>query len=105
MKFQTRGGGRRQARETRSFDPIDSAPEAPLGFAASPLVAPMHGAFYLDDDLLRGQGLELETLRDRTVRAREALRGVRQRDGAFALARLGGSEPDLKAPPRREGSR
>lgn len=70
-------------------------------FAASPLTAPMHGAFYLDDDLLEGQppGLSgLRGLHERTARAREAMTSLLERDSARRLARLGGSEPDLDVP-------
>lgn len=75
-------------------------------FAASPLQAPMHGAFYLDDDLLAGGQQGLGGLRERTARVREALTDLMERDSARQLARLGGSEPDLggaanDAPPRR----
>ena len=62
-------------------------------FAASPLHAPMHGAHYLDDDLLSG---ERPGLHERAVRAREAIINRVERDGARRLARLGGSEPDLQ---------
>src|SRR5580765_4783710 len=72
--------------ERREFAP----PSAPA-FAASPLSAPMHGAFYLDDDLLKGQRLAPQALHECSIRAREAFRGVQQRDSAYALARLGGT--------------
>ena len=61
-------------------------------FAASPLRAPMHGALYLDDDLLEG---EAPGLRERTNRVREAMASMIERDSARRLARLGGSDPDL----------
>lgn len=64
-------------------------------FAASPLRAPMHGAFYLDDDLLEGRQQGLGGLRERTARVREAMTTMIERDSARRLARLGGSEPDL----------
>jgi len=65
-------------------------------FAASPLHAPMHGAHYLDDDLLSGERPGLTGLHERTVRVREAIINRVERDGARRLARLGGSEPDLQ---------
>ena len=55
----------------------------------------MHGAFYLDDDLLEGQQVGLGGLRERTARVREAMTRMIERDSARRLARLGGSEPDL----------
>ena len=66
-------------------------------FAASPLRAPMHGAFYLEDDLLDGQQQGLDGLRERTARVREAMVRMIERDSARRLARLGGSEPDLES--------
>jgi len=59
----------------------------------------MHGAFYLDDDLLQREqpGLTgLTDLRERTARVREAMTSLIERDSARRLARLGGSEPDLQ---------
>lgn len=76
------------------------APREQASFAASPLHAPMHGAFYLDDDLLKGQKQGLGGLRERTARAREAMTNLIERDSARRLARLGGSEPDLDLPAR-----
>jgi hypothetical protein len=65
----------------------------------------MHGAFYLEDDLLEDLQQGPEGLRERTARAREAFQKVRQRAGGRQLALLGGSEPDLNlsmnAPARR----
>jgi hypothetical protein len=55
----------------------------------------MHGAFYLDDDLLEGRQQGLGGLRERTLRVREAMTRMIERDSARRLARLGGSEPDL----------
>jgi hypothetical protein len=78
----------------------------PAGFAASPLDARMYGAAYLDDDLLETDPLRGYLLRDVTPRAegarsmsrvREALSELIARECARRLARLGGTEPDLKA--------
>lgn len=96
MTFLT-SGKRRKFRQIGPTRPVRTAPAESPSFAASPLSAPMHGAFYLDDDLLDGHR-GLEGLHERTARAREAFRGVRQRDSAQTLAQLGGSEPDLQMP-------
>ena len=56
----------------------------------------MHGAHYLDDDLLAGERPGLTGLHERTIRTREAIVSRVERDGARRLARLGGSEPDLQ---------
>ncbi len=54
----------------------------------------------LDDALLaQAQGLTGTT--DTSSLVDEALRALIEREGARQLSRLGGSEPDLKAPPRR----
>ncbi|HZZ36172.1 MAG TPA: type II toxin-antitoxin system VapB family antitoxin [Caulobacteraceae bacterium] len=62
--------------------------------------APMRTTLALDDDLLdRAQGLT--GLKEKSALVREALRALIERESARRLARLGGSEPDLVAPPRR----
>jgi Arc/MetJ family transcription regulator len=54
----------------------------------------------LDDDLLR-DAQQLTGLGERTALLREALKALIERESASRLARLGGSEPDLRPIPRR----
>ena len=54
----------------------------------------------LDDDLL-DRASELTGLREHSSLLREALTALIERESARRLARLGGTEPDLLAPPRR----
>ena len=54
----------------------------------------------LDDDLVR-IAQEFTGVAEKTALLREALKALIERESARRLARLGGSEPDLKAPPRR----
>ena len=77
----------------------------PAGAAASPFDARMYGAAYLDDDLLETDPLRGYLLRDVTpaadrgrsmARVREALSELIARECARRLARLGGTEPELK---------
>jgi len=77
----------------------------PEGASVSPLDARMYGAAYLDDDLLETDPLRGYLLRDVTPRAdrarsmarvREALSELIARECARRLARLGGTEPELK---------
>jgi Arc/MetJ family transcription regulator len=54
----------------------------------------------LDDELL-AEAQDLTGLKEKSSLIREALKALIERESARRLARLGGSEPDLKAPPRR----
>jgi Arc/MetJ family transcription regulator len=54
----------------------------------------------LDDELLH-RARELTGLEEKSALVREALTALIQRESARRLARLGGTEPDLAAPPRR----
>jgi len=54
----------------------------------------------LDDDLVARAG-QLSGLSERTALLREALTALIERESARRLAKLGGSEPKAKAPPRR----
>jgi Arc/MetJ family transcription regulator len=54
----------------------------------------------LDDDLLI-DAQHLTGLGERTALLREALKALIERESARRLARLGGSEPDLRSIPRR----
>ena len=60
----------------------------------------MRTTLALDDDLVAVAG-ELTGLREKPALVREALKALIERKSARRLARLGGSAPDLKAPPRR----
>jgi hypothetical protein len=53
------------------------------------------------EDRLFAQAGEMLGTNDRGSIVREALHGLIQREAARRLARLGGSMPDLQAPPRR----
>jgi metal-responsive CopG/Arc/MetJ family transcriptional regulator len=54
----------------------------------------------LDDDLLR-QAEQLSGIPERSRLLREALQALVARESARRPAQLGGSEPQLKMPPRR----
>ncbi len=54
----------------------------------------------LDDDLL-AQAEAYTGLKERSALVREALKALIERESARRLARLGGTEPDLKTVPRR----
>ncbi|MEX1163892.1 MAG: type II toxin-antitoxin system VapB family antitoxin [Nitriliruptor sp.] len=60
----------------------------------------MRTTIALDDELL-AEAQRLTGTRERTVLIREALGALIERESARRLARLGGSEPDLEAIPRR----
>ena len=66
-------------------------------------VREMRTTINIDDDLL-AKAAKLVGPIDRTAIVREALVALIQRESAKRLARLGGSEPDLKLPPRRRGA-
>lgn len=59
----------------------------------------MRTTLALDDDLLR-KAEAITGLREKSALVREALKALIERESARRLARLGGSEPDLVAPPR-----
>ena len=63
----------------------------------------MRTTLAIDDDLL-AKAQEFTGLREKSSLVREALKALIERESARRLARLGGSEPDLKAPPRRRSS-
>jgi Arc/MetJ family transcription regulator len=54
----------------------------------------------LDDELV-AEAQSLTGLTEKSVLVREALKALIERESARRLARLGGSEPGLKAPSRR----
>ena len=56
------------------------------------------------DDALVAQAQELSGLNEKPALLREALRALIERESARRLARLGGSQPDLRPIPRRRAS-
>ncbi len=64
----------------------------------------MRTTLALDDDLL-AEAQELTGLREKSGLVREALKALIERESARRLARLGGSEPNLQAAPRRRDER
>lgn len=60
----------------------------------------MRTTLALDDELLEA-AQAYTGLREKSAVVREALRALIERESARRLARLGGSEPDLTAAPRR----
>lgn len=60
----------------------------------------MRTTIIIDDDLL-AKAIELAGPLDRTAMVREGLKAFIERESAKRLARLGGTEPNLKAAPRR----
>lgn len=60
----------------------------------------MRTTIALDDDLV-AQAQAFTGLSEKSSLVREALKALIERESARRLARLGGSEPRLKAPPRR----
>ena len=61
----------------------------------------MRTTLALDDDLL-GKAQAISGVREKSALVREALKALIERESARRLARLGGSEPDLAVPPRRQ---
>ena len=53
------------------------------------------------DDKLLAEAQEYTGLREKSALVHEALKALVQREAGRRLARLGGSMPNLKAPPRR----
>jgi Arc/MetJ family transcription regulator len=63
----------------------------------------MRTTIALDDELV-AKAADLTGLRQKADLVREALRALIERESARRLARLGGSEPKVKPPPRRRSS-
>ncbi|MEE2717483.1 MAG: type II toxin-antitoxin system VapB family antitoxin [SAR324 cluster bacterium] len=61
----------------------------------------MRTTLNIDDELLT-QAQQITGMAEKTALVREGLRALIQRESARRLARLGGSEPQLKAIPRRQ---
>ena len=64
----------------------------------------MRSNISLDDELV-AQALAFTGLDDNSLLVREALKALIERESSRRLARLGGSERNLKAPPRRRTSK
>ena len=64
----------------------------------------MRTTLALDDELLE-RAQAYTGLREKSALVREALRALIERESARRLARLGGSEPDVTAAPRRRPKR
>lgn len=60
----------------------------------------MRSTFTIDDELL-DKAKEFSGLSNTNEVVREALTALVQREAARRLAKLGGSQPGLKVPPRR----
>ncbi len=60
----------------------------------------MRATLALDDDLV-AEAQEYTGLTEKSALVREALKALIQRESARRLAKLGGSEPGLRTPPRR----
>ena len=63
-------------------------------------VSTMRTTLALDDELL-AQARDFTGLQEKSALVREALKALIERESARRLARLGGSEPRLRAVPRR----
>lgn len=61
---------------------------------------PMRTTLNIDDQLLE-EAQRLTGVSEKAALVREGLRALIERESARRLARLGGSEPDLRKPPRR----
>ena len=64
----------------------------------------MRTTIALDDDLV-AQAQAFTGHSEKSSLVREALKALIERESARRLARLGGTEPKLKAPPRRRTDR
>ena len=62
--------------------------------------ADMRTTIALDDELV-AKAQAFTGLQEKSVLVREALKALIERESARRLARLGGSDPGAKAPPRR----
>lgn len=60
----------------------------------------MRTTLTLDDELV-AEAQALTHLKEKSALVREALKALIERESARRLARLGGTEPDIVAPPRR----
>jgi Arc/MetJ family transcription regulator len=63
----------------------------------------MRTTIALDDELV-AEAQAFTGLKEKSALVREALKALIERESARRLARLGGSEPDLEAAPRRRST-
>jgi Arc/MetJ family transcription regulator len=56
------------------------------------------------DDALLAEAQALTGLSEKSALVREALKALMERESARRLARLGGSDPKAKSPPRRQST-
>ncbi len=75
-----------------------------LAFEPAKRVETVRTTINLDDELL-AKAIKLTGPIDRTAVLSEALKALIERETAKRLARLGGTEPELKAAPRRRAER
>ncbi|MDZ4141200.1 MAG: type II toxin-antitoxin system VapB family antitoxin [Methylotenera sp.] len=61
----------------------------------------MRTTLNIDDNLL-AKAVELSGISEKSAVMREGLKALIERESARRLARLGGSEPELAAPSRRQ---
>jgi Arc/MetJ family transcription regulator len=66
--------------------------------------APVRTTLALDDELL-AKAQEFTGLKEKSALVREAFKALIEREAARRLARLGGSQPGLRAPRRRRTKR
>jgi Arc/MetJ family transcription regulator len=64
----------------------------------------MKATIAIDDELF-AKAQEYTGLQQKSALVREALRALVEREAARRLARIGGTEPNAKAPPRRRPQR
>jgi Arc/MetJ family transcription regulator len=64
----------------------------------------MRTTLALDDELV-AKAQSYTGIQEKSALVREALKALIEREAARRLARLGGSEPSLKIPPRRRQAR
>ncbi|HCY55242.1 MAG TPA: DUF2191 domain-containing protein [Oceanicaulis sp.] len=62
----------------------------------------MRATVNLDDQLLE-KAAKLTGIEERAALVREAFKALIERESAPRLARLGGTQPDLRPVPRRQG--
>jgi Arc/MetJ family transcription regulator len=60
----------------------------------------MRTTLALDDELI-AKAQAFTGLQEKSALVREALKALIERESGRRLARLGGTEPDMQAPPRR----
>ena len=65
----------------------------------------MKTAATVDDDALLKHAEELTGITDKTDLAREGLRALIERESARKLAKLGGSQPQLRPIPRQRSAK